>query len=908
MSLIARAKRIFTKPHLRLIALVGVIVPRRLRADWRQEWEAELCNREAMLAEWDQLDWRHKLDLLRRSTSAFWDALFLQPKRLEEEMFQDLRFGLRLLLKHKGWTAVTVLSLALGIGASTAIFSLADALLWRGLPAANHDRLFSLVRGNGSFSYPEYLDYRDRNRVFAGLAAYETTMLAFGNGERSAVVMGELVTGNYFEVLGVPMQQGRSFAADEDRTQGTHPVAVVSYDFWQRRLGGDPQLVGKSVTFNNQKFTVIGIAAKDFVGAWIPFKAEVWVPIMMRGMGRPAGAPELNDRQAGFWGAIAQLRAGVSPEQAEAELETINRQLQQAYPAPNGLNQDLEAFQQSRRISLVHTQGTFGQILRNMVSQGATLAAVVACLVLLIACANVANLLLARGAARNKEIAIRLAVGAGRVRLIRQLLTESLLLALAGGVAGLLLAYWINQLLMSIQPPFPPPFDFQAELRLDGRALGFTLLLSFLTGAIFSLVPAWAATKPDMVAALKDEMRMSAGRHRFALRNLLVVIQVALSLVLLVGAGLFIRSLKHAQAIDPGFDSRNGLVMTINLGLLGYSEERVRQLQQQLVERLSNLPGISAVTMADYLPLGYMGANDSIAIEGQPPADGQPILASVQRVDPRYFETMGISVLRGRVFTAADTASSERVVIVNQTLARRRWPNSKDIGEVVGRRIRIGPDQNTPWSVVVGVAADGKYRSLGEEQNEGMWMPFRQSYAASFQVLVRTTAEPPAIVSAIRREAAGLDPNLPIQNIETLAEQVEIYLWPARMSAGLVTVLGGLGLLLAAIGLYGVMSYAVVQRTREIGIRMALGAQRHNVLAVILGQGMRMTLAGIFIGIAGAWGLTKFLTALLYGVSARDPLTFIGVSLLLAAVALLACYLPARRATKMDPLVALRHD
>ncbi|MGH9940579.1 MAG: ABC transporter permease, partial [Blastocatellia bacterium] len=562
-------QRRFAKPHLWLIRLIGVIVPRRLRADWRQEWEAELRYRERLLAEWDRLDWRNKLNLLRRSQSAFWDALCLQPERWEDEMIQDLRFGVRMLLKSKGLTAVAVLSLALGIGANTAIFSLADALLWRGLPGANNDRLFTVMRGDDfgpPISYLEYLDYRDRNQVFEGMAAFDIAMLAFGDGERSEVVVGELVTGNYFDVLGVPMAQGRAFAPEEDRTQGTHPVVVVSYDFWQRRFGGDPQLVGKKVTFNNQSFTVIGITTAGFIGTLVPIRAEVWVPMMMRAMGRPGGAPELTDRHAGGLLAIARLKVGVARAQAEAEMETINRQLQQAYPAPNRFNQDAAALQQSRRISLAPVQGTFYPTLRRWVAVGVTLATAVASLVLLIACVNVANLLLARGAARNKEIAIRLAVGAGRVRLIRQLLTESLLLALAGAVAGLLLGYGIVQLFISYLPSIsmiPSPADLKDYLRPGARALGFTLLLSLLTCVVFGLVPSWAATKPDLVSALKDETRASGGRRRFVLRNLLVVAQVALSLVLLLGAGLFIRSLQNAQAIDPGFDTRNGLAMTL---------------------------------------------------------------------------------------------------------------------------------------------------------------------------------------------------------------------------------------------------------------------------------------------------------------------------------------------------------
>jgi predicted permease len=896
--------------RLWLIRVIGVIVPRRLRADWRQEWEAELQYRETLITQWGKLDRRAKLALLWHSLGAFADALWMQPRRMEDEMFQDLRFGARMLLRQKGFTAVAVLSLALGIGANTAIFSLADALLWRTLPATNNDRLFTLARGDGApFSYPDYVDYRDRNRLFAGMAAYEPITLAFGNGDRSGVVMGELVTSNFFEVLGAPMAQGRAFLPEEDRAPGAHPVLVVSHDFWQRRSGGDPQLVGKTVMFNNHSFTVVGVAAEGFAGASIPSRADVWVPMMMRAAVKPNEGPLLNDRQAETLLAIGRLKTGVTRAQAEAELETINRQLQQAYPAPNWFNLDAATFQQSRRLTLAPARGTLQQSTRQMATLGTTLATVVAGVVLLIACANVANLLLARAASRRREIAIRLAVGAGRLRLIRQLLTESLLLALLGGAAGLLLAFWINQLLMSVQPPFPPPMEFRADLRLDWRALGFTLLLSMLTGVIFGLAPAWAATRPDVVPALKDETGTSDGRRRFSSRNLLVVAQVALSLVLLIGAGLFIRSLHHAQAIYPGFDTDNGLVMTLDLGLQGYSEERGRQFCQQLVERLAATPGVRSITIADNLPLGFIGMIDQISIEGQPPpTDGPPIMAARQRIGLRYFETTGTPLLRGRDFTDRDMTSSERVVIVNETLARRHWPNLKDIGEVIGRRIRIGPDPNTPWSVIVGVAGDCKYFGLREEQWSGMWTPLAQNYAPSFQALARIATETPSIAAAFRREVAALDPNLPIQNITTLRDQVGLHLWPARMFAGLMTALGCLGLLLAAVGLYGVISYAVARRTREIGIRMALGAQARDMLKMIIGQGLRLTLAGVAIGLAAALAVARLVANLLYGVSARDPITFLVVTLALAAVAWLACYIPARRATKVDPLVALRHE
>jgi putative ABC transport system permease protein len=825
-----------------------------------------------------------------------------------DTLVQDLRFGARMLLKRKGLTAIAVLSLALGIGANTAVFSLADAFLWRALPEVSNDRLFTLARGDGmtwACSYPDYLVYRDRNQSFAGIVVYEPVILAFGNGERSRVVTGELVTGNFFEVLGVSMSQGRAFLPEEDRTPGAHPVVVVSHDFWVRELSSDPQSVGKTITLNNHSFTVIGVAAASFAGISNPMRADVWVPMMMQAAAKPNEAIGLDSRNLGLF-AIGRLKEGASRAMAEAELETINRQLQQAYPAPS----DEEESWRKLPLSLAPAQGSLYQGIRRRVALGIALATVVAGIVLLIACANVANLLLARATARYKEIAIRLAVGAGRLRLIRQLLTESLLLALLAAAAGSLLAFWINRLLMSVQPALPPPYSLNVDLRLDGRALGFTLLLSILTSVIFGLAPALAATRPDVVPALKDEPETSGRRQWFSLRNLLVVAQVALSLVLLIGAGLFIRSLRNAQATDPGFDTSNGLVMTFDLGMARYNKERGLQFYRQLVERLSTTPGVRSITIANYFPLGFAGEiGSNISIEGQPPpADGRPINVARQHIGLQYFKTMGLPLLRGRDFTIQDMASSERVVIINETMARRHWPNLKDIGEVIGRRIRIGPGQDTPWSMVVGVAGDCKTIWLREEKRAGIWMPISQNFLPSFQALARTNAEDTSTISALRREIAALDPNLPIKFIIPLREHVGIQLWPAEMIAALTTTLGGLGLLLAAVGLYGVVSYAVSQRTREIGIRMALGAQTRDLLIMVIRQGMWLTLAGVAIGLAAAMATARLVASLLYGVTATDPVTFVGVTVFLMSVALLSCYLPARRAIKIDPISAVRHE
>jgi putative ABC transport system permease protein len=826
---------------------------------------------------------------------------------LMETLLQDLRYGARMLLKHKGSTAIAVLSLALGIGAYTSLFSLADAFLWRVLPGVDNDRLFTLMRGDGLIwpsSYPDYIVYRDRSQSLAGLAAFDPVTLAFGNRERSRLVMGELVTGNFFEVLGVAMSQGRAFLPDEDRTPGAHPVVVVSHDFWVSEFGGDPQLIGKTVTLNNQSFTVIGVAKPGFTGTSNPVPADLWIPMMMQAVAKPNVPPSLNSRNVGFF-VIGSLKEGVSRAQAEAELNAINHQLLQEYPPSS---EGVDSWR-TLPLSLAPAQGTLFVGLRRRVAAGITLAMVLAGMVLLIGCANVANLLLARGATRYKEIALRLAVGAGRLRLIRQLLTESLLLALLAAAGGLLLAFWINQLLMSIQMPLPgASVPSEVELRLDGHVFGFALMLSVLTSVIFGLAPACAATKPDVVSALKDEPGMSSRRKWFSLRNSLVVAQIATSLTLLIGAGLSTRSLHNIQTMDLGFDTDNGLVMTLDLGMLKYDKERGLQFYTQLIERLATTPGVRSITIANHLPLDTPWGYTNISIEGQP-ADGRPMNAAQQNIGLRYFGTMGIPLLHGRDFTAQDTASSEPVVIINETMARRHWPKFKDIGEIIGQHIRIGSDQDAKLTTIIGVAVDTKTLWLIGEKREGIWTPISQNFSPSFQALVRTNADETSAVSALRREVAALDPNLPIKII-TLREHIRsnLGLWAAETFAGLLTSLGGLGLLLAAIGLYGVISYAVAQRTREIGIRMSLGARAPDVLKMIISHGMRLTLAGLAIGLVAALAIMRVVRSLFLEVSVHDPITFVLVPLALSAVALLACYVPARRATKVDPLAALRHE
>jgi predicted permease len=888
------------------------MVPRRLRADWRQEWEAELRCRELLLDEWDRLDWRHKLDLLRRSLGAFWDALLLQPRRLEDEMFQDLRFGVRMLAKNPGFTLAAVLCLALGIGANTAIFGVVNAAFWRPLPAAAEpDRIVTLARGNGDgppLSYPEFTALRERNEVLTALAAFKLDEVSFGNGERSEVVLGALASGDYFDVLGIRPALGRAFLPEEDRTPGAHPVVVISHSYWQGRLGGDPGLIGQTVVLNGHRFTLVGIAAAGFDGTSAPMRVSLWAPMMMHQLIAPGAPPDLlSNWRFEMFNAIGRLKPGIEIEQAQAALETINRQIEQANPRPVGPG---PVPNEDRSLKLIRPQGIFGP-LRQMAATAARLLAATVLMVLLIACANVANLLLARATARRKEIAVRLSLGASRLRLVRQLLTESVLLALLGAGAGLLLAYWLNQLLMTFKPPFPPPQTFTLDLPLDGRALGFTLLVAVVTGVLFGLAPALRASKPDLVPALKDESGVE-GHHRrwLNLRNALVVVQVALSLVLLLGAGLFIRGLRRAQSFELGFNPDHVLTFTCNLRLQGYNEARGREFFPRLIERLEHLPGVQRVSLANFLPLGFVGRASPVTPADRDLPPRERPLASYFTVGLRYFETIGTPLLAGRDFTPQDTATSPAVAIISEGLQRRLWPEIKDSREALGRRFRLGPPSAATCEVV-GIARDSRnsiFRPLDEPPPPTLYRPFAQDYSARASLAVRTSGDPEKLIPAVRRAVAAMDENLPPHELQPLTENVALAMWSARTGAAVLGIFGLLGLLLAAIGVYSVMSYAVAYRTREIGVRMALGARSSDVLKLIVGQGLVLTLIGTAVGLALASAVTRLLASLLYGVSATDLVTFAGVALFLIAVAMVACWLPARRATKIDPLSALRHE
>jgi len=824
-----------------------------------------------------------------------------------EALGQDLRFGLRMLRKNPGFSLIAILTLALGIGANTAIFSLANTLLLRSLPVPQPQELVTIGRGDGlgePLSYPDFVALRERNDVLSGLAAATAAEVSFGNGSRSEVLRGELVSSDYFDVLGVRPLLGRSFAPEEERSP--QAVVILSHAVWQSRFSSDPDIVGKTITLHRQPYTVIGVAPAGFNGMAEMFRTDLWLPLRMLPQAQPMFRNSLANRHDQLFGAIGRLKSGVSLTQAQTALETINRQLELAEPPPASRQRDPN---EDRSLKLAHPQGINLPHFRRRVQMGTALLFFVVGIVLLIACANVANLLLARSTVRRKEIAVRLALGASRWRLLRQLLTESALLGLLGAGAGLLLAYWLNRVLMMLKPPLPEAWGFRLDLQLDANVLGFTLLLALVVSLLFGLLPALAASKPDVVHALKDESGARARRgffRRFHLRNVLVVGQLAVSLVLLVTAGLFIRSLQQMQRVDPGFQTENRLALSFNLELEGYDEARGREFARQLLEQVRALPGVQAATLTNFLPLGFMGFTEPITFEGRPtPPTPDLTFAASQIVDVDYFRTLGTTLVRGREFTPQDSADARAVTIINETLARRFFPNE----DALGKRVRLGsPELNPPPREIVGIVKDTVTRSIGENPALVTYRPLAQQHSSFLTLVVHTSGNSRALLPALRREVNRLDENLPVQEIKTVEEIVAFSFWPMRMGARLVGAFGLLGLLLASVGLYGVMSYAVAARTREIGVRMALGAARRDVLTLIVRQGLQLSLLGVGSGLLLATAATRVLQQFLFGIGATDAVTFISVATLLTAVALVACWIPARRATQVDPMIALRAE
>jgi macrolide transport system ATP-binding/permease protein len=830
--------------------------------------------------------------------------------RLIETFIQDLRYGARMLLKTPGFTLVIIITLALGIGVNTVILSTVNGFLLRGLAVEKPAELMMMFWGKKSepqvwegFSYPNYIDVRNRAQSFSGLAAWNNMYSASlntpdsggaGGQERAEVVWGERVSGNYFEVMGVKPILGRGFLPEEDRTQNTHPVVVISHALWQSRFNADAAIVGRTIYLNGAAFTVVGVAPETFYGSQFVVRQAFWTPLMMSSK-FGLGAEWDTNRDWKNLFVYGRLKPGVTPAQAEAELNLIADGLAKQYT--NNADTKIQV--------RAETDGRYQSVTKTL-KLGGWLAMCVAGLVLLVACANVANLTLARAAARAKEIGIRLAIGAGRRRIVRQLLTESVSLSLLGGALGWLLAYWGTWLVAASVPPLPWPMNLRVAP--DGYVLKWMLSLSMLTGVIFGLAPALLASRPDLVAVIKgDATRQSGGRRRWSLRGVLVVAQVAISIFVLICAGLFMRSLNKALKVDPGLSVENLATMFLDPSLPGYDNAAGLRFYQELRRRIEAQPGVRAVSLAAFLPLGGSGnGRGPIVKEGEAdPPPNQGVGSSCNFVAPKYFATMRTPLAMGREFTEHDTADAPPVVIVNQEFARKFYGGEQN---ALGKRFRFW--QGTPLMEIVGIAKDGYYDSLYEDRQPYMFLPQNQNYQTQMMLLVSANSADnlKAVVENVRREIGQMDARIPVFGVTTAEANMSYAYWGPRLAAGMATAFGLLALLLATMGLYSVMTYAVSHRTREIGIRMALGAQAGEVLRMVVWNGMRLALAGAPLGLAAAIGLTRVMKNLLLNVSPTDPATFALIALLLVTVALIASYIPARRAAKVDPLRALRHE
>lgn len=806
-----------------------------------------------------------------------------------QSLWQDLRFAARLLAKKPGFTLIAFATLALGIGANTAIFSVVNAVLLRPLPYKDPAQLVSIweVQPNQEhsvFSPGDFLDYQAQNQSFSDMAAYRLSNFTLTGAGEPEQLHGLIVSANFFSLLGVDAERGRIFQAEDGRA-GSPRVAVINHRYWQNRFNSDPNLIGKTLTLSGDPVTVVGVMPPNFqddafqiwlnprkvVPDW-QFHADVDLSTL---------------RKTSYLRVIARLKPNVSLSQANADLNTIAARLQQQYPRPTGratgLSSMHEAVVGNLRPILIVLFGAVG-------------------LVLLIACANVTSLMLARSAGRYREIAIRMALGATRWQIMRQLLLESILLTLIGGAGGGLLAVWGVQLFVASKPADLPRLT---EIAVDYKVLAFTLLVSLLTGLVFGLAPALAASNPDLNSAFKDgSPSATAGAGRFRLRQSLVVAEIALAFVVLIGAGLLINSFTHLMAVKPGFDPSHLSTMRIGLTDPRYNKSTDKaRFVNELNARLEAIPGVQGVGFSDDLPIFQTDSTTRISVDGRPSTSvDEQTVVGLHVINARYFEAIGTRLLKGRTFTERDNADAPSVFVINQTMARTLWPNE----EPLGKRIRY--NSKGPFGEIVGVVEDVKYDGLHSGDSSHLYEPYQQNSWPFLTIALRSNLDQPTLIGAVQREIRTLDPNMPISDVRTMDELMAESLATRRLVLTLFSFFAAIALLLAAIGIYGVLAASVAGRTRELGIRIALGATPRGVLQLVIGGGVKLVVIGIAIGLAGAVAANRVLAGLLFGVSATDPLTFTVIGLLLTGVALLACYLPARRATKVDPLVVLRYE